>query len=479
MSTIFGKFPGLQKRAAEHEKRRRLALFRQNYIADVPVDLEALPQYRNEFFPRSGPLPWIDQPNALAILEEKVSAQVIAPADAKICEGLIVDGYYIARNLVEPDVLDAVWQCYEQALEDKVVSVKPEVHGDGDRLPGRLLDPHLMIPEVRELLWRPEILRVTNLLFGRETVPFQTIIGHKSSQQLPHSDAIHMTTYPLGFLLAAWIAFEDVHPDSGPLVYYPKSHRLLPYLLSANVGIEMMEFKTNPSIYNERYERRVKQYLDDFDLQPVPFCGRKGDVLFWHANLVHGGSRRDDLKHSRKALVCHYFAKGAFTYHDLSGNASRLHRNGLYSDLANDGPSANIGHTSPSKAHAFFDMILGSKWLSIRAKIIPLKTTYFSAEMKEKGMSKPAKKMQGTTAYPSPDFGRIEALPASIYEGPTRMMYRIWSRGDANSLLRVEADGIVRNVAPQDSVDVVGTKISISSKSGDAFCEYQFLGRDE
>ena len=41
-----------------------------------------------------------------------------------------------------------------------------------------------------------------------------------------------------------------------------------------------------------------------------------GDVLFWHANLLHGGSPRKNLALSRKALVCHHFAKGAVTYHD-------------------------------------------------------------------------------------------------------------------------------------------------------------------
>ena len=231
----------------------------------------------------------------------------------------------------------------KREVTDKVVAVKPEIHGKGDRFPGRLLDPHLKIPAVRELLWRPEILRITDMLFGRETVPFQTIIGHKSSQQAPHSDAIHMTTYPLGFLLAAWIAFEDVHPDSGPLVYYPKSHRLLPYLLSADVRIEMMKYKEKggSAAYNTHYERRLQQYLDAYELQPQQFCARTGDVLIWHGNLAHGGSRRRDLAHSRKAVVCHYFAKGAFTYHDLSGNASRLHRNGLYADLADDGPPAS------------------------------------------------------------------------------------------------------------------------------------------
>ncbi|MDP6776601.1 MAG: hypothetical protein QGI83_07545 [Candidatus Latescibacteria bacterium] len=26
-----------------------------------------------------------------------------------------------------------------------------------------------------------------------------------------------MTTYPLGYLAAAWIAMEDIHPDCGPV----------------------------------------------------------------------------------------------------------------------------------------------------------------------------------------------------------------------------------------------------------------------
>lgn len=478
MVTIFDELLSLRKkRAAERAKRRWMAQFRRNYFSDTPVDLEAMPQYRNEFFPDSGPKPWIDQPDALTVLEQKIAAKTIDPADAEICRGLIVDGYYIARNLIAPDVLDAAWQSYEKALEDKVVSVKPEVHGEGDQFPGRLLDPHLKIPEIRGLLWRPEILRITDLLFGRETVPFQTIIGHKSSQQHPHSDAIHMTTYPLGFLLAAWIAFEDVHPDSGPLVYYPKSHRLLPYLLSAEVGIEMMEFKANSALYNARYERRAQEALDASELRPVAFCASKGDVLFWHANLMHGGSRRSDLRHSRKALVCHYFAKGAFTYHDLSGNASRLHRNGVYSDLANDAPAGD--HSPPVKVRGALDMKLKSKWLDIRSKLGVTETTRHPAEMKGDRNAKLAKGKQETTIDPNPHFGRIEVLPAMVYEGPTRMLYRIWARGDANSILRVEADGIVRAVVPPNSVDVAGTKISVKCKAGNASCDYQFLGRGE
>jgi len=46
-------------------------------------------------------------------------------------------------------------------------------------------------------------------------------------------------------------------------------------------------------------------------------------VLIWHANLIHGGSMRRNIRLSRKALVCHFFVKGAFVYHDLAAARSK------------------------------------------------------------------------------------------------------------------------------------------------------------
>ena len=53
------------------------------------------------------------------------------------------------------------------------------------------------------------------------------------SEQAAHSDSIHMTTHPLGYMTAAWIALEEMTPDNGPLIYHPGSHKL-PYLLNGS-----------------------------------------------------------------------------------------------------------------------------------------------------------------------------------------------------------------------------------------------------
>src|SRR5471032_2370233 len=121
-----------------------------------------------------------------------------------------------------------------------------------------------------------------------------------------------MTTYPLGYLTAAWVAFEDIHPDSGPLIYYPGSHRL-PYVFSKDVGITESDFKREGyGPYHSKYEPRIAELIAEHGIQPRYFYAKKGDVLIWHANLLHGGSPRQDLTLSRKAAVIHFFVKGSF-----------------------------------------------------------------------------------------------------------------------------------------------------------------------
>jgi len=50
------------------------------------------------------------------------------------------------------------------------------------------------------------------------------------------------------------------------------------------------------------------------------FMPKKGDVLLWHANFIHGGSEVAEPELTRKSLVCHYFSNDVFCYHDLSGS---------------------------------------------------------------------------------------------------------------------------------------------------------------
>ncbi len=308
--------------------RRR---FRRFYEAEVPVDLGGIRRFRGEAFPKSAPACWLDRPDAPQLVDARLANGAITAVQAEACRFWIANGYLVLPKLVDEATLDAIWADYCAAIDDGRLG-SPSLLNAAGTLRDRTLNPHLRVPSIAAIQRHPAVLAWTDLLFGRPTIPFQTIMGHAGSQQKAHSDSIHMTTYPLGYLIASWLAFEDIDAGSGPLDYYPGSHKL-PYLLSADVGIAANEFKRKgATVYAERYEPAIADRTAGFPREI--FLARKGDVLFWHANLIHGGAARVDPDRSRKALVCHYFAKGAVTYHDLSGDRTSLHRKGMYAPVA-------------------------------------------------------------------------------------------------------------------------------------------------
>ena len=289
-------------------------------FAEVTVAARSLEKPRFEKFPYAGPFPWLDRDDADAQIDAKLAAGIIGEYEAEQCRFWKENGYLILEHAIEPEALDEVWAAYERAIADGTVELKPESVGPGDPWPGRFQDVHDKVPAFCRVMRHPTLLHWVRLLMEREPAPFQTITSHKGSEQREHSDSIHMTTYPIGYLTASWVAFEDIHPDSGPLVYYPGSHKL-PYVFSKDVGIQEDDYRTRGfETFYEKYEPRIQEIIAERRMEPHYFHAKKGDVLFWHANLIHGGSKRRDLKLSRRALVSHYFVKGAVCYHDFSAS---------------------------------------------------------------------------------------------------------------------------------------------------------------
>lgn len=288
------------------------------------VDIRDVRVFRTENFPPSAQIPWLDRPDWQERVDALESCGDIDSEQAKLCKQWAEHGYVIIPGMFAADQLDNAWQrCEESIARGALVPMEDFGASSDNPLPGRVLNPHLNLPEFNALLRDRAATDLVSLLFGAECLPFQTISGHKGTQQKAHSDSIHMTTYPQGYLAANWIAFEDISPDSGPLEYYPGSHRLA-YTYSRECDISLDEGRSDYAAYHAKYETFVQRTIVDHLLQPAYFHARKGDVLFWHANLLHGGSQIQNQRKSRRALVCHYFAKGCICYHDYTGTPSYL-----------------------------------------------------------------------------------------------------------------------------------------------------------
>ncbi|HBF20103.1 MAG TPA: phytanoyl-CoA dioxygenase, partial [Cryomorphaceae bacterium] len=169
---------------------------------------------------------------------------------------------------------------------------------------------------IRNILDKPELNQTLRFLLGKPVDLFSSINFYKGSEQLPHSDSIHMSTHPEGYLIAIWIALEDIEEGSGPLTYYPGSHKL-PYIHCGDIGAEGGFLKMDSAPYN-KYEERIEELLAKEELKSETFLPRKGDVLIWHANLLHGGSPVTNPDRTRKSMVLHYYAQDVICYHEIS-----------------------------------------------------------------------------------------------------------------------------------------------------------------
>lgn len=217
------------------------------------------------------------------------------------------DGFVVFRKFLTDALVDRVNEDIDLAIKNKEI--------DFNFTQRKILFAYERVPVLKEVINHPKVISKLEHLLGEEVVPFQSINFLKGSEQAAHSDSIHMATYPLGGLIAIWIALEDIDEQNGGLFYYPGSHKL-PYATNKLVGnAEGPILSSNP---NKNYEEYVKQQIETLKLEKKHFTAKKGDVLIWHANLLHGGLPHLDETRSRKSMVVHYFVKDRICYHEMS-----------------------------------------------------------------------------------------------------------------------------------------------------------------
>jgi ectoine hydroxylase-related dioxygenase (phytanoyl-CoA dioxygenase family) len=220
-------------------------------------------------------------------------------------------GYLILKGFFGAEEADGI-----QSEVDRLVA-SHRIHPTRDH---KLLFANRLSAAIREVTHDERLTRLLGFILGREVVPFQTINFIHGSNQRAHSDSIHMTTYPLGYLIAVWIALEDTNSDNGPLFYYPGSHRL-PYLLNEDFNDGSTAFTLGKKHYGD-YEDRIEDLIQEKQLQKETFFAGKGDVFIWHANLLHGGTPVLNPALTRKSMVIHYYAKDVIKYHEITERPS-------------------------------------------------------------------------------------------------------------------------------------------------------------
>jgi hypothetical protein len=254
-------------------------------------------------------IPWLDRQNRLELLAQNTEFQSFEPTVQEKIRQFERDGFLVLEGFFPENDTDALNNEVEELLSQGKA---------GYNFTGRKIFNLWEISSLADQRFfrNPALLHLLTFLLGKKVVPFQSLNFTLGSEQRAHSDSIHMTTEPQGYLIATWSALEDVDEGCGPLVYYPGSHRL-PFVSTEDYPSGNTTFLLGHDS-NRRYEDKINVVIAENQLEKKIFLPKRGDVLIWHANLIHGGSPITRPEATRRSMVCHYFAEDVICYHEMS-----------------------------------------------------------------------------------------------------------------------------------------------------------------
>ncbi|HKP33073.1 MAG TPA: phytanoyl-CoA dioxygenase family protein [Chitinophagaceae bacterium] len=264
-------------------------------------------------FPDKESRAWLDVGDSSVLAREKDSFDNFSKEAQQGILDWSKNGYIILRQFFDHGTCDSINSEIDTLLRHK------KIHFTNGN---KLMFANKKSDLIKNISNNATLKNILNFLLDKEVVAFQTINFIEGSQQRAHSDSIHMTTYPLGYLIAVWIALEDVSIDNGPLFYYPGSHKL-PYLLNSDFNEGETALVLGKKDYKD-YEDVLEESVLTKGFQKKEFLANKGDVLIWHANLVHGGAPIVNKNLTRKSMVVHYYANDVVKYHEISERPSLL-----------------------------------------------------------------------------------------------------------------------------------------------------------
>jgi hypothetical protein len=263
----------------------------------------------------AGVQPWFDRPDAREHLASMRRAGRITAEEEAALAHFAEEGYAILPVAIEEPLLRKI-----DADLDDVIARRVDGYQFGTSQ--RIRNLHQRYGSVRALWRHPAVMRYLELIFGVPARPCQTLTYIFGSQQDAHQDTVHLTPFPAGYMCGVWVALEDVRPSSGELEVFPRTHRL-PRIYMREAGCAKV-VGDNWKEFGEKVVARYRRMLEEGGFAKVTYRPKRGTVLIWHENLLHGGSVRLDPSLTRRSIVSHYFADGSIAYYDSTGEAGHL-----------------------------------------------------------------------------------------------------------------------------------------------------------
>lgn len=218
-----------------------------------------------------------------------------------------VDGYYVARQLFDPEEVKLIRETFMQQAKDGPVPGMSDIRAEftkDDPLSfyPRMMQPsdhleHAVGPLSRRYLLDDRVHKILKALMHDEPITAQSMFYFKppgARGQDMHQDNYYLRVKP-GSCMAAWIAVDDADEENGGLKVIPGTHTM-------DVACPT---PSDSSLYF------TYDHVEVPGKEPIHIDLKAGDCLFFNGSLVHGSSPNRSKDRFRRALILHYLPQGS------------------------------------------------------------------------------------------------------------------------------------------------------------------------
>lgn len=221
-----------------------------------------------------------------------------------------VEGYVVIPKALPPVLLDEVLLAQKAARKNPlliyrgqgVVGYERPKWDEYGHMIRSIQNPHLLglAPRLSRSICKlvfsssisDALLRTTGI---SRWVNWQTMLFDRSVGTEVHLDTWFLDTEPKGHLIGAWMALEDIQPEAGPFLIYPRSQELaVPTEISGLNGLIQRK-------------QELSYALEQQAVKPIRLLLRKGDLVLWNSLVAHGSDLPTSKNATRKSVTAHFY----------------------------------------------------------------------------------------------------------------------------------------------------------------------------
>lgn len=202
------------------------------------------------------------------------------------------DGFIVLKNAIPEDIL--------QKYED--LWIKTHTSGFNENNELIINSPngwnnsssYLDHKEILDILCHENIFNFLKTI-NAELALHLSFTGWTSTLKSWHHDWTTPDKSSAANYIGAWVALDEIHPDSGPFQFIPGSH------------LWDLDYE---KIYKKENHAQVQDIIFmecvDRSAQAFSFLGNRGDVILWSGHLIHRGAVPNNMALLRKSVIGHY-----------------------------------------------------------------------------------------------------------------------------------------------------------------------------